>query len=932
MGGEPRLGELAQIYASYQERLQAEGWADRAGLGWLALEALEQRAPTVAQDWYLLVVDGFDSFTSVQLDMLGVLAERVGEMLVTLTGVLEGAERSLTHRRFNQTRGRLESALSVQAAPLPRQQGHHAAALTHLEAGMFRRNAGRVAGRGVVELVAAPDRAAEVRAALRWLKSRILEDEMQPDELALLARSLGPYRSLVLQTAAEFGLPVRLLGGLPLRSNPVITALLDLLRLVLPTADQETELALPRRLVIESWRSPYFDWSALPRKGATEPIGIGPEDADMLDAVARRGRIISGRSQWDEVLGALAALPDADDRAAQPERDEERGLPAGVPTGSKAQALREKFLRFVLRLEPPPGEHTYREFVGWLEGLIGPDPTLVSSRFPAPGEPDALQVVSCARNSLETCDRDVAALQALKDILRALVWAEEALDMDQAVTFPRFFEELVGAVDAASYQLPPHPEREEILVADVIQARGVPFRAVAVMGLAEGEFPATIAEDPFLRDTDRGQLCEAFDLPLEASTESAEAEYFYETVTRPRERLLLIRPRLADNGALWQASPYWEEVRKLIDIEPQMLFSESLPPPGRAASWPELLECLAGHDGYGALLKWAHQAQPDRLAGWEAAVEVLHLRHPGTSNLYDGYLGTLSGDFMLRFAPGHTWSASRLESYRVCPFLFFVQNVLALTPREEPSEGLDARQLGNIYHRILENVHQAASVKGPASLEQLLAALPEVAAGVLDCAPQEEGFRETAWWNETREEIIENIRQSLAALDKLAGDFTPVAHEAAFGLGDQPELVVKDGDDLFRLRGFIDRIDRAPDGSIRVIDYKTAGPYAYRKRDVEKGKKLQLPLYALAARDALAQGEPVEGFYWHVRHAEHSQFTMSGFQDGPEGAMEIAVEKAWEAVRGARDGHFVPNPPDDGCPSYCPAAGFCWHCRPGFGG
>jgi hypothetical protein len=34
-------------------------------------------------------------------------------------------------------------------------------------------------------------------------------------------------------------------------------------------------------------------------------------------------------------------------------------------------------------------------------------------------------------------------------------------------------------------------------------------------------------------------------------------------------------------------------------------------------------------------------------------------------------------------------------------------------------------------------------------------------------------------------------------------------------------------------------------------------------------------------------------------------------------------------VRGARQGYFVAHPPADGCPSYCPAAGFCWNFRPG---
>jgi ATP-dependent helicase/DNAse subunit B len=264
--------------------------------------------------------------------------------------------------------------------------------------------------------------------------------------------------------------------------------------------------------------------------------------------------------------------------------------------------------------------------------------------------------------------------------------------------------------------------------------------------------------------------------------------------------------------------------------------------------------------------------------------------------------------------------------------LFFVQKVLGLEPRPEPAEGLDARQLGTIYHRLLEQVYQAPTVADPADLEQVLAALPAVAQRVLDAAPEREGFRETAWWAETRAEIVASARRSLEALAALPGGYEPVLHEAVFGLHGQPALIVSSGDDGFRVCGYIDRVDVAPDGRVRVIDYKTAGPWGYDNRAVAEGKKLQLPLYALAVRDALALGEPAEGFYWHVRHAEPSKFQMSAFEGGPEGAMQAAVVKAWDAVYGVRAGHFVPRPPDGGCPSYCPAAGFCWHYAPGFGG
>ena len=50
-------------------------------------------------------------------------------------------------------------------------------------------------------------------------------------------------------------------------------------------------------------------------------------------------------------------------------------------------------------------------------------------------------------------------------------------------------------------------------------------------------------------------------------------------------------------------------------------------------------------------------------------------------------------------------------------------------------------------------------------------------------------------------------------------------------------------------RGTIDRIDRLPSGGIEVIDYKT-GNITSQKSVAES---LQLSIYALACRDALAR-------------------------------------------------------------------------------
>jgi ATP-dependent exoDNAse (exonuclease V) beta subunit len=249
---------------------------------------------------------------------------------------------------------------------------------------------------------------------------------------------------------------------------------------------------------------------------------------------------------------------------------------------------------------------------------------------------------------------------------------------------------------------------------------------------------------------------------------------------------------------------------------------------------------------------------------------------------------------------------------------------------------LDARQLGNLYHRLMEGVYQHPAVDDPTDVEQLLAVLPGVAGPLLDAAPRQEGFRVTAWWEETRREIVENVRDSLRALNQLRGAYVPYAYERAFGLQDQPALEIRDPErgDALRVRGFIDRVDVAPDGRVRIIDYKTGGPGSFTKRAFLDGKKLQLALYACAAEQALGLGGVQDGYYWHVRraawHLENADKStwVTLAKLGTEDAIRLALGYSWEAVRAARSGQFVPHPPSDGCPSYCPAAAFCWHYAP----
>jgi DNA helicase-2/ATP-dependent DNA helicase PcrA len=60
------------------------------------------------------------------------------------------------------------------------------------------------------------------------------------------------------------------------------------------------------------------------------------------------------------------------------------------------------------------------------------------------------------------------------------------------------------------------------------------------------------------------------------------------------------------------------------------------------------------------------------------------------------------------------------------------------------------------------------------------------------------------------------------------------------------------------VRGRVDRVDRLPDGSYELIDYKTGE----RKSEEDLASDLQLALYRLAARQAWEVEAPTGSYYY----------------------------------------------------------------------
>jgi ATP-dependent helicase/DNAse subunit B len=909
-----RLEEIARIYATYQDWLQKQNWADNEGRGWLAAIALESN-PGPGTDTRLstgplrlLAVSGFDEFNPTQLAALSLIANRAKETFITLTGDVQNPNRA-AHHRFHRAQQAITSSLGIQAEAMDT-LSMLSETIARVESALFDNQQGDksanrqmsklddhqssiVNPKSEIEFVEAQTRALEVRSALRWIKARIVRDGMKLSEVAVLARDLEPYRPFLEEVAAEFGIPLRIVGGRPLIENPAVAALLNLLSL--PVNDWK------RRSVLDSWRSPYFDFS--------EP-GIDAREASAaaLDEISRAGRVVQGLSQWRESFEMWEER-----KVVANDEEGDSPFPQGEGVG-----VRENFESFV-ELVTPPSRADVRDYVAFIESLIGDDPAL--NPLPASSKSDeenlgyawnrkfvgfgggaeggggGVRAVACARANPATAERDVAALRAFKDVLRGLVLAESVLQ-GEILEYADFFHDLRGAVEAAMYSFAPE---SGVMAASVLDARGLSFQAVALMGLSEGEFPKQEREDILLRESDRALLRER-GLPLETKLHGDEATFFYQAVTRARQRLLLTRPYLAEDGQPWEASPFWVEAARLNGNQPKAGPEQSRRirvrgevgevDPAEAASQVEWVESAREFDIH-----------------IQNGIEALRARmNPVARGMYEGEMFDLNE----RFNAGYGWSASRLESYGTCPFEFFVAYGLELEPRQEAEEGFDVRILGSMLHKILEMVYGGVP-------------LTDAAQQVFAAAPREYGFRPTALWTQQQAELTRILEKTIEELDRVSQGYTPRVMEARFGMG-QPSLVLQTEIGEIRLHGYIDRLDAASDGTLRVIDYKS-GSAAISASHLKEGRRLQLPIYALAARDALGLGEVSSGFYWHIQKAEASSLKLEKFDGGVNGAFEMTIAHVAKHVASIRAGHFEPRPPEEGCPSYCPAVNFCWRYR-----
>ncbi len=718
-----------------------------------------------------------------------------------------------------------------------------------------------------IEARTAFDAETQLREIARSIKQALADDHaLRPSDFAVVFRQATPHLTLARRVFEEYDLPFDPAAGERLASRPFGAWVLQLLRL--PAHDWR----LTR--VVSLLRSAFLDRRAW------------RIDGDAIDLALRIGRdqhLFAGRDALEQLPVSMRGVAD------------ERAEGANAAYAERLRAASDAIERVA----------------EGLNGLLGGGPRTAGAWAAALDEAlfGADPLVRTTLDGYESLDVEVSALRSSLDAFRAI---DEQLG-SAPVGLEAFADDLEARMQRPGTLL---REAGGVLFAPMHTLHGLRFAHVFVGGLAEGEFPAPRRSGALLDPRGREALRTA-GLALPPEARATEDELWDTVSSRAGARISLWRPRRDDGGRPRAASWYWHDAASrpgaASPAEPAAVAPEA------AASLRELAVMLSSRWREGELRR------PRDLAAWPLVVRVAapieqDRRSFADAGAHEGDLTGLVPAAAVERLTGASarWSASRLESYLTCAFQFFGGYGLRLREVEDEHVEADAATRGTVVHEILEEalkplVEQRRALV-PHTLDATIAWVHEHGRELWDDAPRRYMFGRAALWRLQWETVVEQIE---SLLRREAAENAALGVERVEGLELRIDTPMPGLSPPMPLNGKIDRVDAGP-GFVQIVDYKSGR--RINEREVRSGRRQQLQLYAIAAREQLG-AERLVARYAYLSPGRDWALDTSDAADAA--LIEGVAAEAGRVRRAVEDGDFRVRPQVAPCPSYCDFRHIC---------
>ncbi|TDW78017.1 ATP-dependent helicase/DNAse subunit B [Kribbella pratensis] len=680
------------------------------------------------------------------------------------------------------------------------------------------------------EILNASDADDEVRCVVRDVVSAL--EHTPAHRIAVLYSAASPYARLLHEHLGAAKIEVNGPGTRPVHERAIARTLLEVLALVdqdLPRADVFRALANAPTRDFGGERIPVPQW----------------------ERMSRAAGVVRG-DDWDT---RLARYAQSERRTADQEEADEDPRPAAVRRAQYNATTAERLHAFASTLRRRLSALAELEtWAGLSEGVLQLFHDLLGDYSSLPIEEQyAAAAVEGSLTGLSTLDElgTPASLAVLRDVL----------DLELQQSLPR-----VGTFGTG------------VLVAPLSASVGLSADVVYVVGLSEDLYPGRVHEDALLPHRVR-----------EAA--APELASFRDRLDEKQRHLLVAFSAGARVVAAFPRGDLRRSSRRLptrwlLGSLRELTGDHALP----ATQWDRHDEVLQTSASYaGSLTKatmpateqeWQTRAAAAGLWVQDGVLvrarELLRGRGSNAFTRFDGDLSGVSG--LPEYAvEDRIASPTSLESYATCPHAYFVERLLQVEPLEAPEDLLviSPVQIGNLIHNSLDAFVTRLAGSLPTNGEPWTADQRQLLLAIgADLADQFEAEGLTGHprlWQRERLRILGDLMVLLTDDDRWRAERSAsvVASELRFGFDSERPVEIPVPSGRVLLRGSADKVDLGADGTIYVTDVKTGGFSRYEGIEsdpVAGGTKLQLPVYAYAARARLGEpSTPVEASYWFVR-------------------------------------------------------------------
>ena len=391
-----------------------------------------------------------------------------------------------------------------------------------------------------------------------------------------------------------------------------------------------------------------------------------------------------------------------------------------------------------------------------------------------------------------------------------------------------------------------------VMIGSAATMRVENVKASLLLGLCEGEFPASVGDDGILSDGEKEAL-EEYGILLDSREQlrsSEELLYVYRAMTKPHQKLFLSTSGAQTDGSARTPSLAFSRVAFLLDLKPIAFASSAI---------EEILDRPSMPVTSGAL--FAKKIE-DKI--------TLYL------------------------------SQSKIQAFMLCPYRYYSTYQLRLREQKDsrPSYADDGMFLHYVFEQFLRrslDENGKLKIPAPEEIEPLAnEIIDEYLLLVCPLPPSHMESRLVHIFARLRRLAVIVLHDIFAEL--AFSGFVPYKFEQTIGgrgeNGLPPVVLTLKNGARVSLSGKVDRIDLYDDGEtlyVRVIDYKS-GEHKFSVNDVRNGMDVQLVLYLFAVLAADPEKFTAAGAQYLYAATEKGKLGIhrSGFLLGDEQLLTAA--------------------------------------------